>query len=56
MPYLGILGHNFEKRMSHFEIRALEFILLQTLVQKQKILKFGTKNALFGYFWAKSLK
>ena len=42
MPYLGVLGSNFEKLLPYFE-----FALLQSLVQKIKILKFRTKNARF---------
>ena len=49
MPYLSLLG-------SKFEISTLEFALWQSFVQKIKILKFGTKNALCGYFWARILE
>ena len=53
MPYLGVLGSNFEKPLSYIlEITGLEFALLQSLAQKIKILKFETKNARFAYFWA----
>ena len=50
MPYLDIFGLEFENIIAMFEISVLEFVWLQSLVQK-KILKFGTENALFGYFW-----
>ena len=33
MPYLGVLGRNFEKAII-LEISALEFALLQSLLQK----------------------
>ena len=32
MPYLGVLGCNFEKTFVMFEISALEFVVLQSLV------------------------
>ena len=35
-----------------FEISALKYVLLQNLAQEIKILKFGSKNARFPYFWA----
>ena len=53
MPYLGIFEQEFQKNFAIFEISALKLALLQNLVQKIKILKFGTKNALFGYFWTR---
>ena len=56
MPYLGIFDQEFQKNFAIFEISALKLALLQNLVQKIKILKFGTKNALFGYFWARIWK
>ena len=37
-------------------ISPLEFALLQSLLQKMNIFEFGTKNALFGYFWVRILK
>ena len=43
MPYFDDLGSNFEKPYP-------EFALFPSLVQKVKILKFGTKNAWFPYF------
>ena len=46
-----VFGSNFEKTIVIFEISTLEFALLQSLV-KIKFLKFGTKFALFKYFWA----
>ena len=54
MPDLRILGLEFQNIIVIFEISILKFVLFQSLVQKEKILKFGTKNALFGYFWAGS--
>ena len=62
MSDLHIFGVEFENTIVIFEICVLEFVLLQSLVQKQKswkknfmkktkMPKFGTKNSLFGYFW-----
>ena len=48
----GCFGQQFWNAIVIFVMRALEFALLQSLVQKIKALKFGTKNALFGCFWA----
>ena len=45
-------GQQFWKTIVIFAISALEFALLQSLVQKIKNLKFGTKNARFPYFGA----
>ena len=56
MPDLRIFWITFENTIFIFEIYVLEFVLLQSLVQKTKIMKktkmpkFGTKNASFGYF------
>ena len=52
MLHLGIFGQEFENTIVIFDINALKFIWLENLVQKT-ILKFLTKNALFGYFWAR---
>ena len=45
----GCFGQQFRKTIAIFATRALEFVLLQSLVQKIKILKFGTKNSRFAY-------
>ena len=42
MPYLGIFGLELENYIAIFEISILN--------EKMKMLKFGTKNALFGHF------
>ena len=51
MPYLRDLGNNFEISTLNFnfisEIGTPKFALLQSFVQKLKILKSGTKNAEF---------
>ena len=48
----GSFGQQFRKTIVLFATSALEFALLQSLVQKIKILISGTKNARFPYFWA----
>ena len=50
MSNMGNSGSKLEKNIVIFEINSLESVELQTLVQKIKILKFETKNALFMYF------
>ena len=55
MLYLGTFGLQFENNIVIFEINALEFVYLQTFAEKKaKMLKFGIKNALFGYFLARN--
>ena len=61
--FLGIFGLEFQKTIVIFEISTLEFVRFQNFVKKWKCLnlgkkmpKFGTKYALFGYFWIRILK
>ena len=54
MPDLVIFGLEFENNIRIFEIITLEFVLMQNFVKKMP--KFGTKNALLGYFLARILK
>ena len=42
--------------MTIFEISTLEFVETQNFVQKLKLFKFGTKNALYKLFWDAILK
>ena len=51
IPYLGVLGSNFEKPLSYLKF-APSILLIAKLVPKINILKFGTKNARFSYFGA----
>ena len=54
---LCIFGLEFENNIVIFEIGTLEFVKFQNLAKKTtKMLKFGTKNVLFGYFWAGALE
>ena len=50
MLYLGIFGLEFERIIVIFEISALEFSLLQSLVQKKKSLNLGPKMPDLRYF------
>ena len=52
MPNMHIFGLEFENIIAMFQNSILEFVLLQSLVQKEKSLNFGPKNALFWNFWA----
>ena len=56
MLYLGIFGQNFNKAIVIFEIKHPQIYLFAKSHEKTKMPKFGTKNALFGYFWATILK
>ena len=50
MPYLGSFGLKFKNNIVEFEISSLEFVYFGKFRAKMKMPKFGTKNALFGYF------
>ena len=52
MPYLDILKLKFEKTIVIFEISILQFLKIQIYMQNEINFKYGTKNALFGYFGA----
>ena len=56
MPYLGIFGLEFERNIVIFEISTSNhhprICLNEKFREKNKMLQFGTKNALFGYFYA----
>ena len=54
-PYLGLSGLEFKKTIAIIEISTLKFVQLQNFAKNTKISKFGTKNALFEYFWARIL-
>ena len=47
---LRILGLQFESTIVIFEISVLEFVLLQSLVQKQKSLNLVPKMPYFDFF------
>ena len=48
---IGCFGLEFQKNSSVFEISTLEFVNMQSYIQKQKKLKCWNKNTLFRYFW-----
>ena len=50
MPYLGIIRLEFEKNIIRFEVSALEFVLLQILVQKLKSFNLTPKMLDLGIF------
>ena len=56
MPYLGIFGKEIQESIAIFGMSTLDFVKLRNFVKKMKMLKFGTKNAWFGYFWARNSK
>ena len=49
---IGYLRLEFQKTNVEFEISILEFVNMQSFIQKQKTSKLGTKNTLLRYFWA----
>ena len=51
MPDLGISGMEFENIFVMFQINVLEFVLLQSLVQKWKSLNLGPKMLDMDIFW-----
>ena len=50
MNDLGIFDLEVGNNIVIFEISTFELVYLQNFAKKTKIPKFGTKNALFGYF------
>ena len=52
MPYLGILGCDFEKPLSYLKSAPSNLPCCKVSWKKNKNLKFGTKNARFLYFGA----
>ena len=56
MSYLGILGQTFQKTIVISEISLPQICLIWEFCQKKEMSKFGTKNTLFGSFWARIFK
>ena len=50
------MGLEYENNIAIFEISILELVQFVKFCEKMKMPKFGTKNAFFGYFWARILK
>ena len=55
MPYLGISALEFEKLLSYWNQHPRIYLISKSR-EKIKMHKFGTKNALFRYFWARFFK
>ena len=55
MPYLGFFRLTFERKLLLY-LKQPRILQNAKLHAELKILKFGTKYALFGYFWAEILK
>ena len=49
---IGYFGQEFQKTNLEFKISILEFVNMQSFIQKQKKFKLGTKNTLLRYFSA----
>ena len=49
---IGYFGLEFQKTDVEFEINILEFVNMQSFIQKQNIFKRGTKFTLLRYFGA----
>ena len=56
MSDLGIFGLEFENNMSYLKSAPSNLSNWKNFVKEKKLSKFGTENALFGYFWAGILK
>ena len=57
MPYLGIFGHEFKKKLlSYLKSAPSNVSICKISQKKQKMPKCGTKSALFGYFWSRILE
>ena len=56
IPYLDILRLEFKKYYRHIWNQHRQILLIAKFCKKNKIPKFGTKNALFGYFWGRIIK
>ena len=50
------MGYKFEKTIIRFEMSTLKFVYCKISPKKTNMPKFGTKNALFGYFCCGILK
>ena len=56
MAYFGIFGLEFEKKYCHILNQHPQIGLIAKFHEIIKMAKFGSKNALFGYFWARIFK
>ena len=53
LPYLGIFWARILENYCHIWNQDLRICLIGKSGEETKILKFGAKNTLFGYFWPK---
>ena len=56
MPYLNIFGLEFKKNYCHISNQHPQICQIAKFCEETKLPKFGTKNALFRYFWDRILK
>ena len=56
MPCWGIFGLEFQNNCCHIWNQHPQICLIEKFLEKINISKFGTKNGLFGNFWAKIFK
>ena len=55
MPYLSVLGSNFEKNIAKFETKALEYMLLPIFMQNLKSF-YSVQKCLIWVFFSLELK
>ena len=53
MPYLGIFWARILENYCHISNQHPQIFLTAKFCEESKMLKFRTKNAIFGYFWPK---
>ena len=56
MPYFGTFGYEFLKKLLSYSKSEPSICQITKFREKRKMPKFGTKNALFEYLWARILK
>ena len=55
-PYSDIFALEFEKNYCHIWNQHPQILVMRKVCEKTKIPKLGSKNALFWYFWGRTLK
>ena len=53
MPYFGTFGYEFLKKLLSYSKSEPSICQITKFREKRKMPKFGTKNALFEYLWAR---
>ena len=56
MPYFGIFGLEFSKNYCHIRNQHPQIRIIAKFCEIMKMAKFGAKNALLRYFWARVFK